>query len=60
VTHRGGPGLPQHHAVALRERGATAVEYVILASLIAAVIALVVGTLGLTLDGFFQGVVNGL
>jgi Flp pilus assembly pilin Flp len=40
------------------ELGATAVEYAMLASLIAAVIALIVGVLGAQVLAFFQLAVN--
>lgn len=43
-----------------RERGATAVEYAILASLIAGVIAATVALIGPALLPGFQTVVNGL
>jgi Flp pilus assembly pilin Flp len=46
-THPGRPG----------ERGATAVEYSILASLIAAVIAATVALLGTTVLGLFQSLI---
>lgn len=37
-----------------RDRGATAVEYALMASLIAAVIVVAVGALGLSVAGLFQ------
>jgi pilus assembly protein Flp/PilA len=40
------------------ERGATAVEYAMLASLIAAVIASIVGVLGITVQSLFQKALN--
>ena len=42
-----------------RDRGATAVEYALLASLIAAVIAVAVGVLGQALIPLFQAAVDG-
>ncbi len=47
------PVMRSHRAVALRERGATAVEYGLLVALIAAVIAVAVTTLGNRLPGWF-------
>jgi pilus assembly protein Flp/PilA len=46
--------------VAKKERGATAVEYGIMVALIAAVIIVIVGTLGTQLNTMFQGVSNRL
>ncbi|MBO1031715.1 Flp family type IVb pilin [Tessaracoccus sp. SD287] len=43
-----------------KERGATAVEYGLLAALIAVVIITVVTTLGTELRGVFQSVVDGI
>lgn len=42
----------------LRERGATAAEYAIMASLIAGVIFLAVSAVGLETNGLFESVVN--
>lgn len=42
----------------LRERGATAAEYAIMASLIAGVIFLAVTAVGLATNGLFESVVN--
>jgi Flp pilus assembly pilin Flp len=43
-----------------RAEGATAVEYAIIVSLIAAVIVVTVRTIGLWLPGGFQSVINAL
>jgi len=42
------------------DRGATAVEYALMASLIAAVIVLAVGALGLSVSGLFQSFLAGM
>jgi pilus assembly protein Flp/PilA len=41
------------------EEGVTAIEYAIIASLIAVVIAVAVGTLGVTVSGLFNRVASG-
>jgi pilus assembly protein Flp/PilA len=46
------------HKFFLAEQGATAIEYALIASLIAVVIAAVLGTVGKTLTGIFQQVEN--
>jgi pilus assembly protein Flp/PilA len=42
------------------DRGVTAIEYGLIAGLIALAIATVVGTLGTTLEGKFQAILNAL
>jgi Flp pilus assembly pilin Flp len=55
VSDSGSRAMPWDHWAA---EGATAVEYAIVASLIAAVIIVVVRTIGLWLPGGFQEVIN--
>jgi len=52
TTRRGGRPGPRD------ETGATAIEYALLASLVAAVIAGVVGALGVSILGFFDSVIG--
>jgi Flp pilus assembly pilin Flp len=55
---RGRVRIRSHHILADDELGAAAIEYAMLGSLIAAVIALVVGVLGTKVFALFQRALN--
>jgi Flp pilus assembly pilin Flp len=58
MVREGGVRIRSHHILADDDLGATAIEYAMLGSLIAAVIALVVGVLGTKVVALFQRALN--